>query len=51
MLVSAIEKSDDINLERVSGEGYDVHKRMPGNIEENLMEMFEQYKKKYAVDF
>lgn len=49
MLVEAIEKSDDINLETISGEGYDVHKRMPRNIEDNLMEMFEQYKRDYAT--
>ena len=48
MLVSAIEKSDDSHLETVSGENYKVHKRMPHDIEKNLMEMFEQYKKEYA---
>lgn len=51
MLVEAIEKCDDINLATISGEGYGVHKRMSRDIEENLMEMFEQYKKKYATDF
>lgn len=48
MLVAAIEKSGDSNL--VSIENYGVHKRMPKNIEKNLMEMFEQYKNKYGKE-
>lgn len=47
MLVEAIEKSDDRHLETVSVENYEIHKRMPQNIEKNLMEMFEQYKMNY----
>lgn len=48
MLVEAIEKSKDRHMETVSVEKYEIHKRMPQNIEKNLMEMFEQYKKDYA---
>lgn len=50
MLVAAIEKSEDKHLGTVSVENYEIHKRMPRNIEKNLMEMFEQYKKNYAKD-
>lgn len=45
MLVEAIEKSNDRHLKMVSFENYEIHKRMPQSIEENLMEMFNQYKK------
>lgn len=51
MLVEAIEKSDDRYLKTVSPENYEIHKRMPQSIEENLMELFEQYKKDYAKEF
>lgn len=47
MLVSSIEKCDGRHLETVSVENYEIHKRMPQNIEKNLMEMFEQYKMNY----
>lgn len=50
MLVEAIEKSDDRHLRTVFAENYEIHKRMPQSIEENLMEMFEQYKKDYAKE-
>lgn len=50
MLVEAIEKCDDRNLKTVSLENSEIHKRMPQSIEENLMEMFEQYKKDYAKE-
>lgn len=50
MLVEAIEKCDDRDLKRISVEKYEVHKRMPGNIEMNLIEMFEQYKQNHAKD-
>lgn len=50
MLVAAIGKSDDRHLKSVSVENYETHKRMPRNIEVNLMEMFEQYKKNYATE-
>lgn len=50
MLVEAIEKSDNRHLKTVFAENYEIHKRMPQSIEENLMEMFEQYKKDYAKE-
>ena len=50
MLVEAIKKSDDRHLETVSLENYEIHKRMPQNIEKNLIEMFELYKKDYAKE-
>lgn len=50
MLVAAIGKSDDRHLKSVSVENYETHKRMPRNIEANLMEMFEQYKKSYTTE-
>lgn len=50
MLVEAIEKCDDRHLKTVPPENYEVHKRMPQSIEEDLMEMFEQYKKDYAKE-
>lgn len=48
MLVAAIEKIDDRYLDAVSVENYEIHKRMPRDIEMNLMEMFEQYKRTFA---
>lgn len=48
MLVEAIEKCDDTNLDMIYPENSEVHKRMPEDIEKNLMEMFEQYKNAYA---
>lgn len=50
MLIEAIEKSDDRYLKTVSVGSYEIHKRMPHRIEENLMEMFELYKKNYAKE-
>ena len=43
MLVEAIEKVDTATI-YVSGEGYIVHKRMPQNIEHQLLESFERRK-------
>lgn len=44
MLVEAVEKISDRHLITDSSENYEIHKRMPKSIEQNLLEMFEQYK-------
>ena len=51
MLVEAVEKISDRHLITDSSENYEIHKRMPKSIEQNLLEMFEQYKKKYAKEY
>lgn len=48
MLIEAIEKCDITNLDTIYPENYEVHKRMPENLEKNLFELFEQYKEIYA---
>lgn len=48
MLVEAIEKCYDTNLGMIYPENFELHKRMPEDIEKNLIEMFEQYKNIYA---
>lgn len=48
MLIEAIEKCDDTHLEMIYPENFEVHKRMPEDIEKNLIEMFKQYKNVYA---
>lgn len=49
MLVEAIDKCDKYGTTMIYPEKYELHKRMPENIEDNLMESFEQYKKMYAT--
>lgn len=44
MLIEAIEKCDEKYLQMIFPEHYAVHKRMPENIENTLLEKFEQYK-------
>lgn len=48
MLVEAIMKCDDAELNTIYPENFEVHRRMPENIEKNLLEMFDQYKILYA---
>lgn len=50
MLVEAIEKSDGKHLKAVSVENNELHKRMPREIEINLMDLFEQYKMTHAKE-
>lgn len=50
MLVEAIDKIDNGYQETISVENYEIHKRMPRNIEMNLLEMFEQYKRAFAKE-
>ncbi len=46
MLVNAIEKVEEQHL-YVSGEGHEVHKRMPHVVEADLLELFEKRKREY----
>ncbi len=48
MLVEAIEKYDTDCLMKVLPRNTVLHKRMPPNIEKELMNAFEEYKKKYG---
>ena len=48
MLVEAIEKCDKGSLDLILPGGYAVHKRMPPDIEEDLLFKFEEYKKVHA---
>ena len=48
MLVEAIESCQCEHLEMVYPGNYTLHKRMPEDIERNLIEMFEEYKNLYA---
>ncbi len=50
MLVEAIEKYDSSGLTMIYPEDYEVHKRMPINIEKELMDCFERYKNDYGID-
>lgn len=50
MLVEAIGKCNSDHLEIVYPESNVVHKRMPEDIEKNLIELFKQYKSAYAKD-
>jgi phosphoribosylglycinamide formyltransferase-1 len=47
MLVEAIEKLDNNSLKMIYPENNQVHKRMPLDIEKNLMTKFEDYKESY----
>lgn len=44
MLVEAIKKYDMLALETIYPSGYEIHKRMPKDIEKSLMDKFEVYK-------
>lgn len=48
MLIEAIAKCESSHLDIIYPENFKVHKRMPEDIEKNLLEMFEQYKNLYA---
>lgn len=48
MLIEAIEKCEDVHLDMIYPGDFEVHKRMPENMEKNLMDMFESYKMLYA---
>lgn len=48
MLVEAVESCQYEGLEMVYPGDYTLHKRMPEEIERNLIEMFEEYKNIYA---
>lgn len=48
MLVEAIESCQCEYLEMVYSGNYTLHKRMPEDIERNLIEMFDEYKNLYA---
>ena len=50
MLVEAISKYDEATLEIMLPGDYEVHKRMPPEIEESLLHMFEEYKKKHGKE-
>lgn len=49
MLVEAIEKSDSNTLNMIYPENYKLHKRMPQEMEKQLLSRFEDYKKKHVV--
>lgn len=48
MLVEAVVNYDEASLEMISPEDYVVHKRMPFEIEESLLQKFEEYKKNHS---
>lgn len=50
MLVEAIEKLNAKEMEFIPPGDYPLHKRMPENVEIELFEAFETYKKLYAAD-
>lgn len=49
MLVEAVEKTDLNTLNMIYPENYKLHKRMPQEMEEQLLNRFEDYKKKHAI--
>lgn len=48
MLVEAIDKCHDSDLEIISPGTYELHKRMLEKIEKDLLKIFEQYKRIHA---
>ncbi len=48
MLVEAIEKCDRNSLEMITPGEYQIHKRMPADVEEHLLDKFNEYKKHRA---
>ena len=50
MLVEAIEKKDETELQLIKPGESTLHKRMPKEIEKNLMDLFEKYKEKHAIE-
>lgn len=50
MLVEAVDKLDTNALEMMYPENYPLHKRMPGDIEESLLQKFEEYKNRHAIE-
>lgn len=49
MLVEAVEKCEEGSFEMIYPGNYEVHKRMPEDVENKLIDKFEQYKKNYAI--
>lgn len=49
MLVEAIEKCDKTNTELILPGQNVVHKRMPSEVEEHLMDAFDMYKEEFAI--
>ena len=50
MLVEAVEKIKYNNLENIIPNNYELHKRMPLEIEIKLLDYFEKYKEKHAIE-
>lgn len=50
MLIEAIEKRKTASIQVIEPGNTVLHKRMPPEIEQNLLEAFEVYKKKHATD-
>lgn len=50
MLVEAVEKYHTDKLTMMLPENYELHKRMPSDIEQHMMDIFEDYKNKYCED-
>lgn len=50
MLVEAVEKYQTDNLIMMHPDGFVLHKRMPANIEQHLMERFDEYKNTNGIE-
>lgn len=49
LLVKSIELlENNVKTKYISGDGFEVHKRMPNSIEEQLLNKFEDYKKRFV---
>lgn len=48
MLVEAINKCDKNSLEMIYPDNFEIHKRMPEDIEKGIIDKFEQYKKDHG---
>lgn len=49
LLVKSIELlENNVETKYISGDGFEVHKRMPNSIEEQLLNKFEDYKKQFV---
>lgn len=51
MLIEAIRKCDKAQMEYISPEGYEVHRRMPADVESGLFVHFDLYKIRHAVEY
>ena len=50
MAESVLHVAQGRKREYISGDGYNIHRRMPKEIESNLLEYFERYKTEMAID-